>query len=132
MSEPLMHQDCHTIRHAVNCKSIPVPRITHVNDGVPFDIYIGRGFFDRGAGQKYQESIWANKYKFDLPGYEIYVRHTDLWRRLEDLRGKVLGCWCRGQRLQHCHGTVLLKLLDEIDAGTPQPVVPKHFEDPPG
>jgi len=113
-------RNCDTVRYSVNCKSISIPRIVHVNDGVQFDTYIGREFFDRSTGQKYEESIWANKHKFDLPGYEIYVRHTDLWHRLEELRGKVLGCWCRGERLQHCHGTVLLKLLDEIDAGTSQ------------
>jgi alkylated DNA repair dioxygenase AlkB len=116
--------DCHAVRYSVNCKSIAVPRIVHVNDG-DFDLYIGREFFDRGTGKKYEESIWANKHKFDLAGYEIYVRHTDRWYHLEDLRGKVLGCWCRGERFPHCHGTVLLKLLDEIDAGTPRASVPR-------
>jgi hypothetical protein len=32
--------------------------------------------------------------------------------RLEFLRGKVLGCWCKPE---NCHGDVILKLLKETE-----------------
>lgn len=41
-------------------------------------------------------------------------RRAEILENLEDLRGKVLGCWC--EEPLPCHGRVLIKLLDEKTA----------------
>ena len=90
-----------------------------------YDIYIGRGRCPKtGALSK-----WANPYTFvesNIPDiitvknreealkcYEAYILDTpELVVALQELQGKVLGCWCKPHYA--CHGDVLLKLLDEI------------------
>ena len=73
----------------------------------PFDIYIGRG------------SIWGNPFKIDknntresvILKYEKYIKEKpNLLNQLEDLRGKILGCWCSPKP---CHGDVLIRLLND-------------------
>lgn len=79
-------------------------------------VYIGRNmshYVNGAVGSK-----WANPFKVDKFGrdgciqrYEEYIRSTPhLMSSLEELRGKVLGCWCAPQG---CHGDVLIKLLNE-------------------
>lgn len=99
-------------------------RIVHVNapvhNGVimldgrkPYDVYIGR-HVDRN-GQYFEASIWGNHKRLPLDEYEKYVRNNRcLMAMLPTLRGKVLGCWHWPNELDECHGSVLLKLLDEI------------------
>lgn len=87
--------------------------VVHVRKA-PFDVYIGRDFLEfRGIG-------WGNPFKIEpgcgwkcvLEKYEAYVRsRTDLMARLPELRGKALGCWCKPRK--HCHGDVLVKLVNE-------------------
>lgn len=44
--------------------------------------------------------------------YEEWIREQPhLMASLPELRGKVLGCWCRPRR---CHGDVLVKLVEEM------------------
>ncbi len=90
-----------------------------VHMGKPHDVYIGR------------PSIWGNPYTHQartqakfvvatrdeaIEKYEVYIRSTpELLRRLPELRGKRLGCWCAPFP---CHGDVLVKLLAQVDAGT--------------
>lgn len=77
------------------------------------DVYIGRG---RG-------SAWGNPYSHlrnygthhvesrekAIEMYRAYIRaRPDLLARLEELRGKRLGCWCKPLA---CHGDVLVELL---------------------
>lgn len=78
----------------------------------PYDVYIGR-HVDR-YGQYFEASIWGNHKHLPLDEYEKYVRNNKcLMAMLPTLRGKVLGCWHRPNELHECHGSVLLKLLDE-------------------
>ena len=82
----------------------------------PNHVYIGRKVhYVKGTF----ESIWANPFTVSKYGrensiaaYENYMRvqRHDLMGRLEELEGKVLGCWCRPQV---CHGDVLVKLIKE-------------------
>ena len=75
----------------------------------PFDIYIGR------------PSKWGNPYshkegtlaefktetrKEAIEKYRDYILSSDL--DLEELRGKILGCWCKPKL---CHGDVIIELL---------------------
>jgi len=80
----------------------------------PYDVYIGR------------PSIWGNpyshkegtlaKYKVDTREEAIqrYKTHLldnpDLLAKIEELRGKTLGCWCRPQR---CHGDIIIEVLED-------------------
>jgi hypothetical protein len=79
-------------------------------------VYIGRNmsFYVPGT----LKSKWANpfsvkKYGRDkcLQMYEEYVRSIpELFSSLQELQGKVLGCWCHPEP---CHGDILVKLLRE-------------------
>jgi len=41
---------------------------------------------------------------------EWIVENRDLMESLEELRGKILGCWCAPKR---CHGDILIELCKE-------------------
>ena len=73
-----------------------------------YDVYIGR------------PGKWGNPFKLEngddretvLKKYrEWLLQQTDLLDQLHELRGKVLGCWCKPQL---CHGDVLAELADAI------------------
>lgn len=75
----------------------------------PFDVYIGR------------PSKWGNPFTIGKDGnrqeviekYRKYIlSNQELLDSLEELRGKVLGCWCKPKS---CHGDVLLDLLETDD-----------------
>lgn len=79
-------------------------------------MYIGRSmvqYVEGAVGSK-----WANPFKVDKCGrqgaieqYEEYVRSTPhLYDNIEELEGKILGCWCHPDP---CHGDVLVKILEE-------------------
>lgn len=80
-----------------------------------YDVYIGR------------PSKWGNPFKLDslndtdeeraraVAQYEEWVRkQSHLMAALGELRGKVLGCWCKPRK---CHGDVLARLADELSEG---------------
>lgn len=87
----------------------------------PFDVYIGRPHprFPQG-------SPWANPFRIGRDGAraEVVKKHMDylfhqpeLLSRLEELRGKRLGCWCRASNQPHgpdCHGDNYVRLLEGI------------------
>lgn len=70
-----------------------------------FDIYIGR------------PSKWGNPYVIGPNGtreqvvalYREWIKTSELLYELDELRGKVLGCWCTPLA---CHGDVLVELAD--------------------
>lgn len=66
-------------------------------------LYIGRNlnFYVKGAiGSKWKNPFSVKK----------YGRDKELYNCLEELVGKVLGCWCYPEP---CHGDILIKLLDD-------------------
>jgi len=74
----------------------------------PYDVYIGRAVPRLGLPQ----SKWANPFRIGRDGtreeciekYRAYLLgRSDLLEDLEELRGKVLGCWCKPEA---CHGDV--------------------------
>lgn len=87
------------------------------------DVYIGRRL--AMGGWNLPASKWANPYSLkDCGGsvdeavrrYEEYLMHGEgvwLLDDLEELRGKVLGCWCKKKPTNPCHGDVLVRLLNE-------------------
>lgn len=82
-----------------------------------YDIYIGRG----------QGSKWGNPFshragtqaKFVVPTIDEAIRSFEDWIRqqpelmeaLSELKGKILGCWCKPGP---CHGDVLARLADAL------------------
>ena len=92
-----------------------IVNIRKVNKQRPkFDIYIGRAtrFTEFTVSSK-----WANPFpKTDpkcLENYRKFItqkitQDPEIYN-LEELRGKVLGCWCKPSP---CHGDVLIELLE--------------------
>lgn len=74
-----------------------------------YDVYIGR------------PTIWGNKFEIGKDGSreEVIAKYEewllgkpDLIRLVkQELRGKVLGCWCFPQK---CHGDVLARIANEV------------------
>lgn len=69
----------------------------------PYDVYIGR------------PSIWGNPFVIGKDGnreevvekYENYLLNNKfLLSKVLNLKGKVLGCWCKPHS---CHGDILIK-----------------------
>lgn len=96
----------------------PATRVVHVREQ-PFDVYIGR------ATAEFVASIWANQHHIGKDGSREEVVHAyylDLQRnptllaRLPELKGKVLGCWCKTKKSPDtlCHGDVLAALADGL------------------
>ena len=83
----------------------------------PYDVYIGR------------PSIWGNPFthikdkdtlaEFIVKDRDEAIRKYGEWARrqpiimgrIEELRGKILGCWCHPKK---CHGNVIVEILNEI------------------
>ena len=94
----------------------------------PYDVYIGRASGERGK--------WGNPYthkegttaEFIKPtraeaieAYRDYIlngKGKHLLDDLDELEGKVLGCWCGSYTIEdkdnlNCHGQILLKLIKD-------------------
>jgi hypothetical protein len=65
-------------------------------------------------------TIWGNPFKIPRDGnreeviikYEKWIRsHPRLLKRLPELKGKILGCWCKPLT---CHGDIIVKLINEL------------------
>ena len=87
-------------------------------------LYIGRdmSFYVPGT----TKSKWCNPFSIKKYGlqeclirYEQHVRNTPTLMNclVEELDGKVLGCWCHPNK---CHGDILIKLLNEAKAAAKQ------------
>ncbi len=81
------------------------------------DVYIGRRI--NMGGWSLPDSKWANPYKLKEHGentlvlYEQYLcSRPDLLASLHELKGKVLGCWCKIKGYEPCHGDVLIKYVN--------------------
>lgn len=86
----------------------------HKKNGVRahFDVYIGRRI--QYHEEFVEDSKWRNR-SSTLQDYEQWVRDT-LWDDLNELKGKVLGCWCVNTTEYHplrCHGQILMRLVRE-------------------
>lgn len=82
------------------------------------DIYIGPKIWN--SHWQFNESPWVNFFHYATPDrkknlqlYESYIRSSDQLRsKLYSLKGKRLGCFCENH--EFCHGSVLLKLVEEL------------------
>lgn len=74
-----------------------------------YDVYIGR------------PTIWGNKFEIGKDGtreevlakYEAWLQERPSFIAMvkRDLRGKVLGCWCKPKA---CHGDILARIANEV------------------
>lgn len=76
----------------------------------PHQIFVGR------------PSIWGNPFVIGRDGirseviekYYWYVKNNSyLMSRIHELKGKILGCYCKPKS---CHGDMLIKIIEELDA----------------
>lgn len=83
----------------------PATRVVHCRKE-PFDVFIGR------------PTIWGNPFRIGVDGdraqvmvkfREWFIRRPALLRAVENLRGRILGCFCAPEL---CHGDVLAELAD--------------------
>ena len=86
------------------------------------DVYIGRRCYM--GGWKLAESKWANPYtikeykngKTCVKLYEKYLlKNKKLFKDIKELRGKVLGCWCKKTSSDVCHGDILAKYANSMN-----------------
>lgn len=94
-------------------------RVVHCRKS-KYDIYIGR------------PSKWGNPFRLEdgqdraaaVQRYrEWLMGQPELLAALPELRGKVLGCWCKPQA---CHGDVLAELASKIKCNRTVPKVAKR------
>jgi len=78
----------------------------------PNHVYIGRNLNFPTAGVVTPNSVWRNPFKVKKYGrdeclklYAKYILDGELYNKLNDLDGKILGCWCHPEP---CHGTHFL------------------------
>lgn len=106
-------------------------RVVHVNSeewrNTPEDqrVYIGRENRRRG----FKASKWENPYRLSegytraevINRYRQHIKGRSFIGDIEELRGKVLGCWCKPEA---CHGDVLVEMLEDggycHDCGEPR------------
>lgn len=92
----------------------PRTRVVHWKKA-PYDIYIGRPSkwgnpFSHKPGTLAQFRV-ANREEA-IGAYEKWIQEQpELMASLSELKGKVLGCWCKPKS---CHGDVLARLANRI------------------
>jgi Domain of unknown function (DUF4326) len=80
----------------------------------PTVVYCGRNV--NMGGWRLKESVFCNRFLYDnVAAYEAYLAHTpELMALLPNLRGRVLGCWCKPKE---CHTDVLVRRVNEMYDG---------------
>lgn len=83
-----------------------------------FDVYIGRGskwgnpFSHLDRLFPNPNLVWVESRAVAIERYREYLEdHPELMDDLHELRGKVLGCYCKPLA---CHGDVLAELADGV------------------
>ncbi len=92
------------------------------------DVYIGREC--RMGGWDFPQSKWHNPFPVKsgrtpaqaVALFEAYLlKQPELLASLEELRGQVLGCWCKMKPTDPCHGDVLVRFLHAPPLVLPPP-----------
>lgn len=83
-----------------------------------FDVYIGRagkgqdGYFGNPIALKPGEERGSTIDKFREYFYERIKNDSEFKRRVEELKGKTLGCFCAPKA---CHGDVYVEYLNNLN-----------------
>lgn len=103
------------------------------------DIYIGRKC--TMGGWNLPQSKWANPFTVREYGlsealrrYREYIlKNQALLDQLHELQGKVLGCWCKINPSDPCHGDILMELMKNRSktnsAASSKRVIPHNKEE---
>ncbi|KAL9648785.1 hypothetical protein ABK040_003719 [Willaertia magna] len=105
-----------------NKKKIRVVKLQRKNGKIiqNCDVYIGRRI--KRGGWDLPQSKWANPFTVNKCGsseeaikkYKEYIlEKPELLKDLNELDGKVLGCWCKSSPNVPCHGDVLVELVNK-------------------
>lgn len=90
-------------------------RVVHIHKE-PFDVYIGRGSkwgnpYTHIKDRVTQATFIVDSREEAISKYREYLLNSpELMASLDELEGKVLGCWCSPKS---CHGDVILELLSQ-------------------
>lgn len=78
-----------------------------------YDVYIGRGSkWGNPFSHIYGYGIYCKDRYEAIQKYEEYIRNKpELLADLHELKGKILGCFCKPKA---CHGDILIKLIKEF------------------
>ena len=98
------------------------------------DIYIGRPSkwsnpYTHKDLEKTKAKYHVSSRKEAIENYESYLTESGLINDIEELRGKILGCWCcknpsdGSEKNFVCHGQVLAKILNEGIGITQKPLI---------
>lgn len=96
----------------------PIKRVVHCKQE-SYDVYIGR---PSKWGNPYShipgKGILCNSREEAIQKYREYIEEGAgcyLLKELHELKGKVLGCWCKSKSgpQKACHGDVLVELVDK-------------------
>ncbi|KAG2393547.1 hypothetical protein C9374_007078 [Naegleria lovaniensis] len=127
--------------HLVNNSGTRVVKLQRRNGQIVQDcqVYIGRAM--TMGGWNLPHSKWGNPYPVSTCGgsaevacqkYRDYIlRRDDLLQDLEELDGKVLGCWCKSDPSKACHGDTLVELLEMKKRGELQEYVQQYRNENP-
>ncbi len=83
-----------------------------------YDVYIGRegrgqeGYFGNPFRLSENETRGATIERYKAYFYERLLTDTEFRRRVHELKGKTLGCFCKPHS---CHGDVIKEYLDSLD-----------------
>lgn len=101
-------------------------KVVSITTGDYFDVYIGRGMLHRGLeGSPFHNPFRLTDYPLKDPVdqrfkclvafaqyfYSKIDEEPEFLRQVLNLRGKVLGCWCKPKA---CHGDIIAHFVDEI------------------
>ena len=82
----------------------------------PYDVYIGRGSkwgnpYTHIKDRETQAEFIVDTREEAIEMYRKYLMvRPDLIDDLKELKGKVLGCWCKPKS---CHGDVLIEFINQ-------------------
>jgi len=83
----------------------------------PYDIYIGRPSkwgnpFTHIKDRKTKAEFVVESRKESIERYREWIlNQPELLKSLPELKGKVLGCWCKPKS---CHGDILVELVEKL------------------
>jgi len=73
-----------------------------------YDVYIGR---PSEWGNPYIIGVHGNRKEVIQKYYEYLKNNEYLMNKINELDGKILGCYCKPKE---CHGDVIIQILNEI------------------
>ncbi|MGD9560880.1 MAG: DUF4326 domain-containing protein [Pyrinomonadaceae bacterium] len=93
--------------------TVQLTSVVHCRKG-RYDVYIGRPSkwgnpFTHVSDRKTKAAFIVSSREEAIRRFEEYLYSSGLINDIEELRGKILACWCKPQS---CHGDVLARLLN--------------------